>query len=499
MPSSAQNEQPSALGTTHLKQDLKGRAVRGGVATISSQAGRFLLQTASTVLLARLLTPRDYGLVAMVVVVTGFADQFKDLGLSMATVQRREISHAQISVLFWVNALLGCVLGLLVAASAPILASFYNEPALAQITPILSLTFFVRGLGVQHTALLRRAMRFNELAMAEVGSTAAGVGTAIALALKGYGYWALVWLPVVTGVVHTILVWYRTRWCPGAPQRGVDVRELLSFGGYFAGFNIINYFVKNSEKVVLGWHSGAGPLGLYNRAYSLLMLPLSQITAPVSAVAVPTLRETHEEPARFKRYYLKGVHWITYATAPLMAFLIFYAEDLIRLLLGEQWLASVPIFQVLAAGALFRPLASTTGWLFITSGRADRMFRWRLASSWVSPVLCTIGVLKYGVMGAAYAKAFAGITLVIPAILYARRSSNIAAREILAAGILPIVAAMVAALGLRLTPVVGASVWSAAVLYPGVYIAVQCLFSRGFEPIDEIRELWQILTRKRKR
>src|SRR5271166_3442320 len=191
-------QQPSvdAFSTEHLHADLKGRSVRGGLLTITSQGTQFVLQSIATVVLARLLTPADFGLVAMVTAVTGLGSAFADLGLSEATIQRKEISHEQVSALFWINVAIGLGLMLVTMGLAPALVWFYRQPRLKGITFWLSLTFLIGGLRVQHNALLQRQMRFVAIAIRDLVAYSVAVTTTIAMACLGAGYWALVAFPL---------------------------------------------------------------------------------------------------------------------------------------------------------------------------------------------------------------------------------------------------------------------------------------------------------------
>jgi len=213
--------------TEHLKLDLKGRSVRGGAATLAGQGGRFLIQMVSTVVLARLLTPADFGLIAMVTAVTGFAEFFKDLGLSMATVQKAEVTHEQVSVLFWVNVAMSVLIALITAALGPVIAWFYGDPRLATVTVALSLAFVFGGLTVQHQALLRRQMRFTALAIIPVIAMAAAVMAAIIAGSLGAGYWALVIMELTRAATSAAAVWLVCRWWPGLPTRGAGVPQLF--------------------------------------------------------------------------------------------------------------------------------------------------------------------------------------------------------------------------------------------------------------------------------
>ena len=299
--------QNNFFDTEYLKADLKGRSVRGGAVTMAGQGVRFFLQMGSTVVLARLLTPQDFGLIAMVTAVTGFVMMFKDMGLSMATVQRAEVNHAQISTLFWINVTLSLGVMLVTAALAPAIAWFYGEPRLTWITLALAGAFIFGGLTIQHQALLRRNMRFGTLALIGIISMVMGIVAAIIAAWYGAGYWALVIMQLAGAITGAIAVWVVCGWRPGLPVRRSGVREMLAFGGNLTGFNVINYFARNADNLLIGKFWGSGPLGLYSKAYGLLMLPLRQINAPLSAVAIPALSRLKDEPERYRNYYIKAV------------------------------------------------------------------------------------------------------------------------------------------------------------------------------------------------
>src|SRR5215475_5030568 len=218
--------------TDHLLPNLKRHTISSGAVTISAQGAKFLLNLVSMMTLARLLTPRDFGLVAMVTTVTGFVLVFKDAGLSLATVQRERITHAQVSNLFWVNVAVSALGSLIVAAAAPVIAQFYHDPLLIGVTLILSTTFIISGFSVQHQALLKRQMRFKSLALIEVGSMAIGVAVGVAMAVLGCRYWSLVGLSLSTEIAGLLLTWSISRWRPTLPTRRSGIGPLVSFGAH---------------------------------------------------------------------------------------------------------------------------------------------------------------------------------------------------------------------------------------------------------------------------
>src|SRR5579872_1917109 len=223
----AQPQVEEAFSTKHLHADLKGRSVRGGLLTLTSQGAQFLIQSISTVVLARLLPPHDFGLVAMVTAITGLGQAFADLGLSEATIQREDISHEQVTALFWINVAIGLALMFITVGLAPVLVWFYREPRLRNIALLLSLTFLVGGLRVQHDALLKRQMRFLSLAIRDVASSSLAVLIAIIMVWQGAGYWALVALPLIGNTTRMILSWLGARWIPGLPSRRAKIGSLV--------------------------------------------------------------------------------------------------------------------------------------------------------------------------------------------------------------------------------------------------------------------------------
>jgi PST family polysaccharide transporter len=221
---------------------------------MGGQAANFVLKLGSTAVLARLLTPADFGLIAMVTAVTGFVEMFKEAGLSMATIQRAEINHRQISTLFWINLGLSILLMFVVVGLAPAVAWFYGEPQLLWITIALGAMFPLGGLTIQHVALLRRQMRFGTLVSIDVTSNAVGIAAAITAAAFGARYWALVIMMAASGAANAALVWITCPWVPGLPKRGAGVRPMLAFGGNLTGFAFINYWARSADNVLIGWY-----------------------------------------------------------------------------------------------------------------------------------------------------------------------------------------------------------------------------------------------------
>jgi PST family polysaccharide transporter len=428
--------------TEHLKADLKERSVRGGAVTMTAQVIKFLLYTGSVVVLGRLLTPQDYGLVAMVTAITGFVTLFKDMGLSMATIQKAEINHSQVSTLFWINVAVSFVLALILAVGAPIISWFYREPKLTGITLVLAGTFIFSGLTVQHQALLRRQMRFTALAAIEIGSMGIGIATGIVLAWYGAGYWALVGLSAATALSYVALVWVFCGWRPGLPVRRAGVRSMIAFGGHITGFHIVNYFARNFDNVLLGRFCGAIVLGLYSRAYSIMMLPLSNITWPMTSVAMPALSRIQNDPVRYKKYYIKLVTLLAFITMPLMVFLFVCADEVIGLLLGSKWSGAANIFKILCIAAFIQPVATTWGLVLVSLGQSKRYFTFGAINSIIIVISFILG-LPWGAIGVASAYAIANYVILFPSLWYCFRLTPISTGAFLKALARPAIASLV--------------------------------------------------------
>lgn len=431
------------FATDHLRKDLKGRSVRGGAVTASTQALQFIVRFGSTAILARLLTPEDYGLIGMTAVVTGFVMLFRDAGLTSAVIQRDELNHRQVSTLFWINVALGCGLAGVLALLAPLVATFYDEPRLTQVTLALAATFVLGGFTVQHGALLRRQMRFKTLAVISLLSMLAGVVTAIALAWLGFRYWSLVGMNVVTALVHLMAVWIAHPWRPGPPVRGSGVGALVRFGSDILGFNIVNYLARKADNLLIGWCWGAGALGLYDKAYTLLLFPISQINHPLGAVATPALARSRSNPAELRRYFLTLHHLVACAGVPIVFGIALFAPEIVQLWLGPRWSEAAGLFRLLAAAALVGAMANPTGWLLVSLGLTRRYRNMGLLSSTLIVLSFGLG-LGYGAQGVAAAYSCAMVLMIIPLWYFVLPGTGIRLRDMLANLVTPLVSGVAA-------------------------------------------------------
>lgn len=448
MPKQHLNPTPTQSGeyfnTDNLQADLKKRSVRGGAIVLISQISKFSIQMGSTVVLARLLTPDDYGLIGMATVIVRFVQLFKDLGLSNATIQQAEITHKQVSTLFWINVVFSCAIAATIVAIAPLVAWFYGEPDLKNITLALASIFIFSGLTVQHQALLRRKMQFVSLGWIEIISMTIGVIAAIASAKYGMGYWALVVLQLATVISNAAGVWICCRWRPGLPSRRANIGSMLVFGRNLTGFNAVNYFSRNLDNILIGRVWGISSLGLYEKAYQLILLPIQQINNPMTNVAIPTLSLLQDKPEQYKRYYFKAVLLIATVGMPVVAFMFACTDRLILTILGQKWVDAVPIFRWLAPAAFIGTLNVTEAWVYQSLALTDRLFRWGVFASTCNVIIFAISV-RWGVVAVAVSYSLFLIVFKIPSILYCYQKTSLRFWDLVRTIYKPLVASLGAA------------------------------------------------------
>jgi len=401
----AAQARPSSVGdkyfrTDHLRKNLGGRAARGGVLAIGNQALQFAITIGATSIMARLLTPYDYGLIGMVAFVTAFLSTYKDLGLSAATIQRAEITFDQISTLFWINLALSVLISSITIALAPIVAWFYGEPKLTAITAITGLGFLISGLTVQHDALLQRQMRYAALSAISLISLITGYVVGIYMASKGFSYWALVGSQLAVASTSTLLTLLACRWVPGLPKRNTGARSMVHFGANLTGFATINFFSRNLDNLLIGRVWGAQQLGIYSRAYQLMMLPISQINAPLASVAVPSLSRLMGNDGDYRRAYLRMVEKMAIITMPGVALLIITADWVVAIVLGPKWSEVAPLLVILGFAGLNQAISNTTGLLFVTQGRTNEMFKLSMIGGPITMASIIAG-LPWGAKGVA--------------------------------------------------------------------------------------------------
>ena len=424
-------EKSPALRPVEDGNGLRRLAVRGAGATVLSQSMGFTVQVIATVVLARLLTPGDFGLVAMV---TTFSLLIMNCGLNgftEAILQWDAIDPWITSNLFWINIGLGSLLTAGFAAFGGLLARFYADPRVARVAAVMSLAIFFNSFSVIHLALLKRAMRFPVVAINDIVARAVSVVVSVLLALLGWGYWALVGGALSLPLSTAIGAWIAHPWIPALPRRHAGTAPMVRFAvSTYARF-VSNYGSNNLDNLLVGWRFGSEALGFYKKAYDLFVLPTNQLSAPLTGVAVAALSRLNRDPAQYKRYFFTALSILAFAGMAIGANLTLVGRDVIRLLLGPGWGEAGRIFTFFGPGIGVMLLYGMHGWIHLSIGRADRWFRWSLLEVTVTGLLFLTG-LRWGPVGVAVAWVASFWILTLPALWYAGKPAGISVSEVIA-------------------------------------------------------------------
>ncbi|WP_420455801.1 lipopolysaccharide biosynthesis protein [Rubrivirga sp.] len=444
-PDRALADPPSVVGG---RDGVGQRSIRSGFVRFGEQGSVLLLSIGSTAVLARLLTPEDFGLVAMVSVLASVVYSVKHFGLPMALVHRDTIRPEAAAATFWATVVLAGGICLLMAAGGPLLAWFFGEPRLVGLTAATAAGLFVIALGAPHEAMLMREMRFGVLAAISVGATALGMGVGVAAAWAGLGVWALILQVLVTDGVKTAASWAASDWRPSWEPRTWRHSGLRAIAGYsapYAGFGVVDHVGRRLDRILIGYAGGASVLGLYTNAFRWSLFPLEQVFKPLSGVAVSGLSRVQGEAEVFRRYVQRSMTPVLALVLPALAFVVVAADPVVRVLLGDQWLAAIPLLRWLAAAAFLRCFSKVAYWLFLAEGRTRHQFRWGLVSTPVLIVAVVIGV-QWGAYGVAVGFFVATAVLVVPEWAVALHGSAVRAEDLVAAAWRPVLAAVTAAL-----------------------------------------------------
>lgn len=363
------------------------------------------LQFVTLVVLARLLSPSDFGLMGMIMVVIGFAQAFADMGISNAIIHRQDATRNQLSSLYWLNIIAGIIVFFVVCASAPLIVGFYHEPRLHNLLYLTAVIFLIIPFGQQFQILLQKELRFERLAKIEIATSVVNSAIAIVLAFSGFGVYSLIWGQLAgtsSKVLMLLNVGWRN-WRPGFHFSKRDLKGYLSFGLYQMGERTINYLNSNLDYLLIGSMLGAKSLGYYTLAYNLIIRPSSLINPVITKVAFPVFSRMQNETNRLKKGYLKVLQLLSTVNFPMMAGLAVVAPIAVPVIFGEQWLPSIILIQILTIVGLLRSTGNPVGSLLLSKGRADLGFKWNLALAITQIPGLYLGAKLGGTVGVAIA------------------------------------------------------------------------------------------------
>lgn len=480
---------------------LRQRSIRGAMITSTAQIVKFCLLFASQILLARLLNPADFGIIAMVAPVLGFVIVMSDLGLGQAITQRPVLTVNQLNSVFWLSNLLTITMTLVLMLGAPLLAALYREPKLTNVAIALASLVGVTGLSMQQSALLNRMMRFSALALAETLAQALGLLVSALAALRGFGYWSLVMGQATATVTTGIVLWGASSWRPAWPSFGGDAFSILRFGGNVTISNIALYLNTVLDNVLIGYYLGAILLGIYDRAWKLVVMPLGQLMAPINRVAVPALARLSGDPGRYKNAFGQMFRLLLLVSLPGLVIGATASQPLIDILFGSRWSAVAPIFSWLCLGSLLTPVNTATFWIYVSQGRARDQMIYGTAAAVINIMTYVVGV-HWGLLGVARTSTIVAYILTTPLLFLTASRTGPIGRNYFFGALYPFLfstlgSAIGVALYLRFLHARGViDLFALLIIAYGATIPVLACFSSGRATLKEALNLAQSLRRE---
>jgi PST family polysaccharide transporter len=439
---------------------------------VANQAFHFVI----SIVLARLLLPEAFGTVGMILILVGFANMVADTGFAAALIQRKELSDAHIHSVFWFNIAIGIALTILMFSCAPAVARFYDKPVLASLTEALSTTFILSAPGMVPIALLQRRMAFRTIAIIRILSTLISGTSAVFLAYNGVGMWSLVVQSLVFNSLTTVMSILLLKWRPHMMFRIQAIRDLWRYTINHFGWNILNFWSRNVDGVLIGRFFGSADLGYYTRTYALMLIPNYQIINVFAKVMFPALSSIQDQPWRIKQICLRAISVFSVIISPLMLGMVVTAEPFVLTLYGSNWVNMIPLLQILAMVGLLQAFLPPINWIYGSTGRTDLMFRWGLVNSLSLMAGIVVGVAMGSIYAVAWCYALVNLILFYPAYVVAGRLVDLHFRELLRAVGGPLFASIVMAILILMLRTAIPSHWTSLVQFSVLVITGAAIY-----------------------
>ena len=380
--------------------DMMMRASRWAVLSVMVQISKAIVLFGSQIVLARLLSPSDFGIVAICAPVFGFLAIFNDLGLSQAAIQKPDLTKHDSSLIFWINIGIALFIAALIAVIAPGAAAFYGDDRVTAVLIAMSSLVVINSLASQQVALMVRGMRQVPLLLIDILPVFGNVIVSISAALMGWGYWSIVIGQATHGLVANMIAWTMSDFRPSWPRMTPDARSMLRFGGHLTGLTLASFIATNLSPVLVGRLFGVVQVGLFDRAYKLVSMSYIQILTPISRIAETLLARLVGDRAQYRRVFLQITEAMLLVALPGLVCIAVQSEAAVELLYGPRWIASAPLVTWFALGSLMTPLGTAATWLFITQGRTSQMLKFGLISHAISVLSLFVGI-SWGTIGVA--------------------------------------------------------------------------------------------------
>ncbi len=395
--------------------NLTKSAIKGVKWTSLSQVVRQFSQYITTIILAAILNPSDFGIMAIALIVISFLEIFKDLGTSSAIIQRDDNTLEFLSSIFWANVFLGFIITFLLLIFSSSISSFFGDERVKDVLNILALTFAISGTGIIHKTLFEREIEFEKIFRIEIITSLVSSLIAIVLALWGYGVWSLVFQAVTNAVFGTILYWFFSKWRPLILINFSHIKTIFNYSINLLGYNVFNFAIRNLDYLLIGKFLGDQALGHYYIIYKIMLYPVQNISAVFSRVMFPIYSKIKNQENIFSNYYDKTAISIAIFSFPLMLGLMAISKPFTEVFFNRNWNSELltTLIILLAPVGLIQSICSTTGPIFQVKGKTNWLFLWGVSSSIVVGASFLIGI-NWGVSGVAAGYLISTIILTYP-------------------------------------------------------------------------------------
>lgn len=396
--------------------NLKAQAVSGVKWTTLSSVVNAVLQLAQLMILARYLEQTDFGIIAILMVVIGFSQIFVDFGLSKAIIYDQNVTHRQLSTLYWLNILLGFFVFSVIYVSSDFIADFYNEPLLSGYIILISAAIILQAFGQQFRVLFQKELRFMIISKIDIVAAIVSFVAAVTFVLNGFGVLSLIYPVIIMAFIKTILLVY-FGFKEHKPQfvfKINEVRSFISFGGYTVGNGMVSTIATQIDVILIGKLLGTETLGLYSVLKELLLRPAQIINPIITKVAFPTMSKVNDDLQKVRNIYLKLINYVASINFPIYVACLIFATEIIKIFLGEKWIDGVYIFQILSIWALIRSIGNPVGSLVMAVGKPQVEMYWNSTRLFYMPLVIYISSF-WGEVGIVVGMLIISVLLYIPA------------------------------------------------------------------------------------
>lgn len=379
---------------------LKQKTIKGLTWSGISQGVKVASQFIITAILARLLSPNDFGMLAMAIVFMNFAMIFSEMGISSALVQKQDTHDRHYYSAFWLNLVTGLCLMLIFIAISPLIAVFYKKPELQPILMVLAINFFISSFVIVQQTILTKEMEFKKLAIRDILAVIISGIIGIFLAYHGFGVWSLVYQSIAFTFINSLFLWTVSSWRPKFIFAKQDINDIFHFSASLTGFNVVNYFARNADQLLIGRFLGSQALGYYSLAYKLMLYPLQNISWVISKVMFPAFSKIQHDLEKVRNSYLKMVEAISLLSFPLMVGLLALAPEFVKVVYGPKWEPIIILIRIFCVCGMFQSIGTTIGNILLSQGRADLQLKLQLLGTSIVVASVLIG-LNWGIVGVA--------------------------------------------------------------------------------------------------